>query len=463
MLIRRHSPRDRFARALSGPNPFDEVFDVAHVAHKFPKLNQTPNEWLKLRLGRAITQRRRYLQYAREHREKLGRAIEGCRGPTLSAQRFAQSVKQLDFRLQSESGLMNVSEHPSTLQPTIASTLLPMSSAVLEEPFEDSQSYTSFANSLGDEGKDNEIRLPTLSDVSEGYETFECPFCWTIQSFSREAAWRKHVLTDLRPYICTFDTCDLKLFSNRETWFQHELSYHRKTWACPFCQKVNFQDPDLLRQHLGRYHLRDADESQLDAIVTGAAHPVSAIPASECPFCDDWQVNLEKLNPELNGTVMSVTPNQFRHHVGRHMQKLALFAIPRSLLEQDSTSQDLEASIKVAGSASTRSVTADIEHVCIDFPSAVLMVVGLQRWMSAMLHSKSRAPRHSGRGFLKGGSYNVASTGRKAADNVARLRRESPFRDQWKHRLSATLSDPLSNVEQRLTKQMQEHHSRRNH
>lgn len=76
IIIRKSSPRDRYSKALSGANPFREVFDVAHVGHKLPKLVRERNTWLKERLGRALTQRRRYLQYTREHRRKLGNDME---------------------------------------------------------------------------------------------------------------------------------------------------------------------------------------------------------------------------------------------------------------------------------------------------------------------------------------------------------------------------------------------------
>jgi hypothetical protein len=71
MTIRKSSPRDRYDKAMSGTNPFGEAFDVAHVGQKFPKLALPQHTWLQERLGRALTQRRRYLQYAREHRRKL--------------------------------------------------------------------------------------------------------------------------------------------------------------------------------------------------------------------------------------------------------------------------------------------------------------------------------------------------------------------------------------------------------
>jgi hypothetical protein len=73
ILIRKATPRDRYAKAVGDPNPFIEDFDVSHVGHKFEKLNTEASRWLKERLGKAITLRREYLRYAREHRARLGK------------------------------------------------------------------------------------------------------------------------------------------------------------------------------------------------------------------------------------------------------------------------------------------------------------------------------------------------------------------------------------------------------
>ncbi|KAH6632931.1 hypothetical protein C7974DRAFT_375086 [Boeremia exigua] len=359
ILIRKYTPRDRFSRALSGPNPFDETFDVAHVSQKFPKLDQAPYAWLKLRLGRAITQRRRYLQYAREHRQKLGHGLEESGISSIPIQPSSLAPKQLNFPMRSEAGVTRTLGHPSTLTPTNASTLLLPSSTVPDEDLEDSQSQTSFAISLEDEDRNEQFHLPTLADVLNGNETFECPLCWTIQSFRKESTWRKHVLADLRPYVCTFKNCDLKLFPHRQSWFDHELSHHRRTWSCLLCQQRNFKDPDVLRQHLGQYHLHDQENDQIDTVVESGTHTVVAIAASECPFCDEWQADLGKLNPELLSTAISVTPMQFRNHVGTHMQNLALFAIPRGALARDDLSEGSVASARAAGRAPTISSTTN--------------------------------------------------------------------------------------------------------
>ncbi|OCK77568.1 hypothetical protein K432DRAFT_303903, partial [Lepidopterella palustris CBS 459.81] len=306
IIIRNASPRDRFAKALTARlNPFNDQFDISHVGHKYSLLETPEKQWLKERLGKAITQRRQFLRYARDHRDKAG--FTNYTGPT------------------------------STLAPTNASTLLLSALENKGDDFEDNRSQTSYAMSIGDEDEDSKARLPRLEDVSRGMSPFECPFCWTIQDLRKESSWKKHAFSDLRPYICTFEKCDVKLFSDRRDWFEHELRAHRVQWRCHFCIRESFHSQDKLKKHLELCHAQNLTEDHLQALCEASKHPVDRISALDCPFCQEWEAQLRDKNPNIPAEdIVVVTPAQFRHHVGSHMQQLALFAIPRGHLEEDS-------------------------------------------------------------------------------------------------------------------------------
>lgn len=63
--------------------------------------------------------------------------------------------------------------------------------------------------------------------------------------------------------------------------------------------------------------------------------PVVNISPAECPFCDDWEKRLRDVNKHIPlSETLVVTPSQFKHHVGAHMEQLALFAIPRGSSEE---------------------------------------------------------------------------------------------------------------------------------
>lgn len=354
VVIRNSSPRDRFTKATSRHNPFEQSFDISHVHHKFPKLDSVGKEWLKQRLGNAITQRRHYLCYAREHREKLGKEADELRTARASAAIAEVIPRNLDGISQNAKTIR--SRPVSTLAPTAASTLLLPDAPVANIDVDDDQSQTSFAISFGENENEEVLKLPRLSDVSNGQISFECPLCWTMQSIQTENSWTKHALSDLRPYVCTFEACDMKLFKGRKEWFQHEMNEHRAQWHCPFCNN-DFALIEKFRSHIHNIHGPNIDKIQMDALAKASQLPISAFSAMDCPFCNEWDSKLREINPSIgvNENLM-VTPVQFRRHVASHMQDLALFAIPRGYLELGETDDASMFSIRAAdGNASSMS------------------------------------------------------------------------------------------------------------
>ena len=175
-----------------------------------------------------------------------------------------------------------------------------------------------------------EFRIPRLKKRgSESSQVFNpvlsiCLLIWRI--------FRKHVYNDLRPYLCTFEQCDLKMFSSRQAWFSHELQYHRLDWCCQLCSR-KYDIQGELEWHVRSCHAHNLTEAQIPALLNASQQPVDRIPANECSFCDDWGARLKETNPGLSE--LFVTPAQFRSHVASHMEQLALFAIPRGSLEGD--------------------------------------------------------------------------------------------------------------------------------
>lgn len=144
-----------------------------------------------------------------------------------------------------------------------------------------------------------------------------------------------HVLSDLKPYVCTFEDCELKLFSDRQTWFSHELKDHRKEWNCHFCAHSPFGTSTVYQAHLTSHHPQAFTMDQLPALFEMSERPLLKISPTDCPFCDDWEARLRAVNSHIPaGESLVVTPSQFQHHMGAHMVQLALFAIPRGYTEE---------------------------------------------------------------------------------------------------------------------------------
>jgi hypothetical protein len=149
------------------------------------------------------------------------------------------------------------------------------------------------------------------------------------------------VFADLEPYICTFSDCrgGITTFSSQNSWADHEFEVHRKIrrWECLYCLKKSFPTANLLREHIEFSHMgtgkwvrtsegwgragvewgrTGVDSAQQEFSPYGA--PVSMLPSAEeleCPFCL---------------TFLADSIPKFVAHVGRHMQEIAIAAIPFS-------------------------------------------------------------------------------------------------------------------------------------
>lgn len=314
-VIREALPRDPYAKALSDKRyHLEEILGIDHVRAQFDLLESEGKNWLVERLGKAITYRQRFLRYAHDHRNNLS----------------------------TESSENASDPNDAVVTPMQALQLSEPSNQVDEE--RNDQSPSPFALRVV-QSNGSLLRLSPLSDISKGMDKFECPLCWTIQEFEEEALWKEHALFDLRPYVCTFEHCDMKLFSSQRGWFDHELQEHRVSWFCHFCQRDDFEVEDDMRDHLRQRHLLDGKERQIDALAQASRRHEEQIAASSCPFCSDWHKKLRQANPssEKDGAIL-VTRTQFREHVGSHMEQLALLTITHGYLEGDGGEETLKQS-----------------------------------------------------------------------------------------------------------------------
>jgi hypothetical protein len=84
-----------------------------------------------------------------------------------------------------------------------------------------------------------------------------------------------------------------------------------------------------------RQHNLSISNDQLPAILEISQRAVTKVSPTDCPFCDDWEQLLRAVNSHIPlSESLIVTPSQFQHHVGSHMEQLALFAIPRGHIEK---------------------------------------------------------------------------------------------------------------------------------
>jgi hypothetical protein len=132
------------------------------------------------------------------------------------------------------------------------------------------------------------------------------------------STYRRHVFADLKPYICTFSNCkdELLTFPTRKLWEEHEFGQHRieKCWKCLECPR-KLHSPDEWESHLESQHGRVLSKPQRNLTL-----PVveiikeQDIESQACPLC-----------LEMPGKTRRV----FVAHLAKHMEGIALAALPR--------------------------------------------------------------------------------------------------------------------------------------
>jgi hypothetical protein len=93
-------------------------------------------------------------------------------------------------------------------------------------------------------------------------------------------------------------------------------------------------------------HHIELQGSQLKALLLQSEEPVDRVTATACRLCNDWETNIENPKHDSNRSFLHGgqltrpygTRNRFRRHLGRHMEQLALFALPMAedTVEDDS-------------------------------------------------------------------------------------------------------------------------------
>lgn len=141
-------------------------------------------------------------------------------------------------------------------------------------------SQTSYAQTLLE--SNDRISIPPPPKGATDGKSFECPYCFFVITIRDNRSWIRHIFADLMPYVCVFPDCSTPtmLYASRREWY---------------------------------HHLQNSHSIQ--------AEQVAGI---QCPLCQEEPTNGDRLD----------------RHVGRHLEELALFALPRlDEEEEDSVSK----------------------------------------------------------------------------------------------------------------------------
>ena len=131
-------------------------------------------------------------------------------------------------------------------------------------------------------------------------------------------ASRRHVFADIKPYICTFSDCKdaLKTFPTRAMWETHEFDQHRfdTSLCCSVCRcDVPTEDREAHVQAAHGLHLKEKPLAiSLGLHEQRRPHEAALL---SCPLCL---------------SVPGKSRRDFVTHVGKHMESIALTALPRA-------------------------------------------------------------------------------------------------------------------------------------
>ncbi|KAG8162228.1 hypothetical protein KVR01_007993 [Diaporthe batatas] len=331
ILVRKATPRDRFELALQRSEyAFSAQFDINYVRERYPKLASEDSDWLVSRLGFANSKRRQFINYARDHRAKL--EVEDPTTVTnivMDATTVRESSKATTFVVPRDLSTSDFLQ--SSLDTSIEDDLTSLVSA-----------STAFDHEAS-------LRLPSLADMGPDGEYFECPICFTLQSFRTEKAWKLHAYHDLKAYVCTSagqtSGCEHKLFNDRDTWFDHELKHHYSLYVCNLC-RCQYTTAISLGKHLTDEHGPYSND-EIESVIEHGKFVPSQLRAQDCPFCDTWASILSQRRDGIDFRAFSmgrsdimVSLTHFKRHVATHLEQVAIFAIPRTMDNDDEQSHD---------------------------------------------------------------------------------------------------------------------------
>ena len=106
------------------------------------------------------------------------------------------------------------------------------------------------------------------------------------------------------------------MFEGRAEWFRHEKQVHRREWCCNAAGHGAFQDKEGFRKHIEEHHQELTSSTQLSSILDLFERAMESTLAS-CPLCF------------VEGS-SNLSAKRLEKHLAKHMEALALFALPRN-------------------------------------------------------------------------------------------------------------------------------------
>ncbi|KAF3012669.1 hypothetical protein E8E14_011448 [Neopestalotiopsis sp. 37M] len=108
-------------------------------------------------------------------------------------------------------------------------------------------------------GQGDTVRIPALPPGARDGKAFLCVGCNKMVTTPTKSLWKKHLFSDLKPYLCLVSTCGLneKPFATKSEWKDHMDLKHSSDQNlkrnCPVCQENEFFGDEHFRSHLAKH------------------------------------------------------------------------------------------------------------------------------------------------------------------------------------------------------------------
>ncbi|CCX16801.1 Similar to Nephrocystin-3; acc. no. Q7Z494, partial [Pyronema omphalodes CBS 100304] len=331
VVIQNLSSRDRLERMEKIDVKHFEGNDISHVRDKFPLTQE--GGYLAERLGKANTKRRQLLKYNEQHHEKIvGKRSHEIRDPdpgdeapghdrTESMASWAPDNYYFEVASTANRTEITTVDEMGPFMPAQAYNAHNVDTGEYDDDTrsETGLSQTSYASSSASTSETNKLHVPNPPNNYDGTE-FICQYCFkALVNLTDRTVWRKHVFRDIRPYVCTFKDCrqGSHTFEKRHDWFYHERDLHRREWVCELCNTGIFKSSKCFRDHLLEQHRpQGVSNDQVNVWVDQGERAAES--PQICPICGE-----------------TPSAKTFQRHLGRHMEQIALFILPRSGEEDD--------------------------------------------------------------------------------------------------------------------------------
>lgn len=125
----------------------------------------------------------------------------------------------------------------------------------------------------------------------------------------------------MQPHVCTFPGCawSEQFFETRKSWFEHEMACHRQEFFCNNEKHQSYSQLGSFEAHMLRDHGYAEDQTRMMMDLFSRPSRAQQV---DCNLCGR-------------------TTAHPRSHISRHLQHLALFAIPRADYDNDHVAVEL--------------------------------------------------------------------------------------------------------------------------